>query len=433
LVDRSRKLPGRRTGTFAFVGATLIDGTGRRPIPNATVVTSNGKIVAAGPAASVRIPSGAQRIDAAGKYIIPGLWDMHAHYEQVEWGPLYLAAGVTTVRDLGTELEFITQVRDSAKAGNGLGPRMLLAGIVDGDPATRAVGIARVNSPDDARKWVQRYHDAGFQQIKIYSSVKPENVKAVCAEAHKLGMTVTGHIPDGMNAYEAVEDGMDMINHIRYLQELPLPKNFDQSVMGPERLKAYASVDMNSEAGKHAVEFFKQHGTVIDPTLAYWEMAAHPANEPPAQTEPGFARVAPELRSQLELGGMPPALAPLTQQVFQRALEIVGALHRAGVPIVAGTDIMVPGFSLYREIELYVRAGFTPIEALQAATIVAARVMKVDAETGSVEVGKRADLDILDANPLDNIHNIRTVRMVLANGVLYDPKPLWESIGFIPK
>jgi hypothetical protein len=228
LSERSRKLPGRRTGTLAFVGATVIDGTGRPPIPNATVVINNGRIVAAGAEAGIQIPAGAQRVDVTGKYIIPGLWDMHAHYEQVEWGPLYLAAGVTTVRDLGTELEFISRVRDAVNGGNGIGPRLLLAGIVDGDPATRAIGRARINSPEDARKWVGRYHNAGFQQIKIYSSVKPENVKAICAEAHKLGMTVTGHIPDGMNAYEGVEAGMDMINHIWYLHDLLLPKDFVQ-------------------------------------------------------------------------------------------------------------------------------------------------------------------------------------------------------------
>ena len=435
LADRSRKQTGRSARAFAFVGATVIDGTGRPPIPSATVIISGGRIVAIGPSASVRIPSGTERIDAAGKYIIPGLWDMHAHYEQVEWGPLYLAAGVTTVRDLGTELDFIRQVRDAVNSGKGVGPRVLLAGIVDGDPATRAVGMARVNSPEDARKWVQRYHDAGFQQIKIYSSIKSDNVTAICTEAHKFGMTVTGHIPDGMNAYEGVEDGMDMINHIRYLQELLLPKDFDQNLMGEERLKVFASIDVNSEGGKHAVEFFKQHETVIDPTLALMEAHLQSTRELAARSEPGIARLAPELRPSVEdlSYGLPPSLAPLAEQILERALGIVGALHRAGVPIVAGTDVAVPGFSIYREIELYVKAGFTPMEALQAATIVGARVMKVDAESGTLEVGKRADLDVLDANPLDDIHNIRTVRIVLANGTLFDPKPLWKSVGFVPE
>ena len=433
LTEMSQSLPGRRTGSFAFVGATVIDVTGKPPIPNATVVTSGGRITAVGPSSQIEVPAGAQRIDVTGKYIIPGLWDMHAHYEQVEWGPIYLAAGVTTVRDVGNEFDFITQVRDAVNSGKALGPHMLNAGIVDGD-GPYALGITRVNSPDDAQKWVTKYHDAGFEQMKIYSSVKEENVKAICSDAHKLGMTVTGHIPIGMNAYQGVDDGMDMINHISYIADLLLPKDFDAKKMkGLERLKIMAAVDVNSEQGKQAVAFFQQHQTVIDPTVALFEMEFRSASEPATQIEPGIARVAPELREQLVNGGLPPEAAPLGQKSFQHLLEIIEALHRGGVPIVAGTDQTVPGFSLYREIELYQQAGFTPLEALQAATIVPARAMKVEAESGSIEVGKRADLDVLDANPLDNIHNVRTVRAVLADGVLYDPRPLWESVGFKPE
>ncbi len=433
LTEMSQKLPGRRTGSFAFVGATLIDGTGKPPIPNATVVTGNGKIIAAGPSNKVEVPNGAQRIDVSGKYIIAGLWDMHAHYEQVEWGPIYLAAGVTTVRDVGNEFDFITQVRDAVNSGAALGPHMLLAGIVDGD-SPMAVGITRVNSPADAEKWVTRYHDAGFQQMKIYSSVKPDNVKAICADAHKLGMTVTGHIPNGMTAYEGVDDGMDMINHIVYILNLLEPQDFDwKKASRPERFKMLSSLNVNGEAGQKAVKFFAQHQTVIDPTMSLFEMQYRPANVPATQVEPGIARVAPELREQLVSGGMPPEFAAEGEKIKGEELQLIGALHKAGVPIVAGTDQNVPGFSVYREIELYVEAGFTPMQALQAATIVPARAMKVERDSGSVEVGKRADLDVLDANPLDNIHNIRSVRSVVANGVLYDPAPLWESVGFSPR
>lgn len=433
LTEMSRSLPGRRTGTFAFVGATVIDVTGKPPIADATVVTRGNKIIAVGPSDQVQVPADAQRIDVKGKYIIPGLWDMHAHYEQVEWGPIYLAAGVTTVRDVGNEFDFITQVRNAINSGKALGPHMMNAGIVDGD-GPYAIGITRVNNAEDAEKWVTKYHDAGFEQMKIYSSVKEENVKAICVDAHKDGMTVTGHIPIGMTAYQGVNDGMDMINHISYVADLLLPKGFDpMKVHGPERLKVFAAIDVNSPEGKQAVDFLSQHHTVIDPTVALFELQFRPASEPAEKVEPGIARVAPELREQLVSGGMPPAVAPLGQQYLQRLLDIIGALHKAGVPIVAGTDQTVPGFSVYREIELYQKSGFTPLEALQAATIVPARAMKVDAESGSIEVGKRADLDVLDANPLDDIHNVRTVRTVLANGVLYDPKPLWESVGFKPE
>jgi imidazolonepropionase-like amidohydrolase len=433
LTELSAKFAGARTGVLAFVGATVIDGTGRPPIANATVVTSGGRIVAVGPGNQVKVPEDATRIDVSGKYIIPGLWDMHAHYEQVEWGPIYLAAGVTTVRDVGNEFEFITAVRDALNSGHALGPHMLLAGIVDGD-GPLALGIQRVNSAADAQTWVQRYHDAGFQQMKIYSSVTPDNVKAICTAAHKLGMTVTGHIPEGMTAYEGVADGMDQINHLHYVYDLLLPKGYDRKKAKPEeRWQVLASVDVNSEAGRRAIEFLKKHNTVIDPTMALSEMTfLRPADEPASKIEPGILKVAPELREQLMSGGLPPNLAPLAQKVRQKSLELIGALHRAGVTIVAGTDQAVPGYSVYREIELYVEAGFTPMEALQAASIVPARVMKVESDSGSVETGKRADFDILDANPLDDIHNIRSVRSVVSNGVLYQSAPLWESVGFKP-
>jgi imidazolonepropionase-like amidohydrolase len=309
---------------------------------------------------------------------------------------------------------------------------MLLAGIVDGD-GPYALGVARVNSAADAEKWVQRYHDAGFQQMKIYSSVTSDNLKAICADAHKVGMTVTGHVPGQMTAFQAVDDGMDQINHIQFIAALFRPKDFDpDKATRAERLNAMATVDMNSETVRHAVRFFKKHRTVIDPTMALMEQEFRPAGLPAAKIEPGISKVAPELQEQLTSGGMPADVAPLGQKIVNKYLEIIGALHKAGIPIVAGTDQAVPGYSLYRELELYVESGFTPLQALQSATIVPARVMKVDRDSGSLAVGKRADFDILDANPLDDIHNIRSVHRVVSNGVLYDSSTLWEAVGFMP-
>ena len=432
LAELGKNLPGRRSGVFAFTGATLIDGTGKPPIPNATIVTRDGKIAAAGPAGKVKIPAAAQRIDVSGKYIIPGLWDMHAHYEQVEWGPIYLAAGVTTVRDVGNEFEFIKAVRDALNSGQALGPHMLNAGIVDGT-GNFGIGITRVDSPADAQKWVDIYHNAGFEQMKLYSSMKSDNVKAVCTDAHKVGMTVTGHIPEGMNAYDGVNDGMDQINHIHYVYDLLFPKDFDvKKAKWPERFKVMASVDVNGPEGTKAVAFLKAHNTVIDPTMALMEMEFRPADQPLSSMEPGIDKVAPVLREQLVNGGLPPDLAPLGKQLRAKQLQLIGALHHAGVRIVAGTDQAVPGYSVYHEIELYNEAGFTPMEALQAATLVPAQVMKMDNISGTVEKGKRADFDILDANPLQDIHNVRTIHRVVANGVLYESAPLWESVGFKP-
>jgi imidazolonepropionase-like amidohydrolase len=432
LLQMSRQLPGRKSGTMAFTGATLIDGTANAPIVNATVVSKDGKIIAAGPADKVDIPADATRIDISGKYIIPGLWDMHAHYEQVEWGPIYLAAGVTTVRDVGNELEFIKEVRDKVNTGQGLGPHMLLAGIVDGDGPI-ALGVERVNTQKDAVKWVKAYHDAGFQQMKLYSSLKPEMVKAVCAEAHKLGMTVTGHIPQGMDIYDGVNSGMDQVNHLQYVMQALWPKGTNPRKLSPdERKKLIASATIDSPEGQKLVKFLKDHGTVIDDTAALFELILHPASDPITDVEPGVAKLAPELRAQFNGMGSTPDRAEETTAMMRQYVGILRALHKAGVTVVAGTDQAVPGYTVYREMELYVQAGFTPLEALQAATIVPARVMKENKQSGTVEIGKRADFDILDANPLEKISNVRSVHQVVANGILYDSAPLWVSVGFKP-
>src|SRR5262245_25410872 len=426
LADLSQKLSPNPARTFAITGATLIDGTGNAPVSDAVVVVDGDRIVAAGPRNSVQIPRGAKQIDARGKFVLPGLWEMHAHFEQVEWGPIYLAAGVTTVRDVGNEVEFITSVRDAIKAGRGLGPRMLLAGIVDGDSPS-ALGVIRANTPEQAKAVVNRYHDAGFQQIKIYSSIKPDILQAICAEAHRLGMTVTGHIPRGMTAIQGVEAGMDQINHIQYITPLLFPKGFR-----PDPGKGVPAIDFQSAEAQQVVQFLKTHGTVIDPTMVVFEWIMHSNAIPFANLEPGVARLPAALAAPIKNSGSPAEQAAFMDSVFQRYLDTVGALHRAGIPIVAGTDQVVPGHSVHREIELYVKAGFTPMEAIQAATIVPARAMKLDKEAGTVEAGKRADLIILDRNPLSDISNIRSVKTVVTGGRVFDCAPLWTSVGFKP-
>jgi hypothetical protein len=244
-------------------------------------------------------------------------------------------------------------------------------------------------------------------------------------------MTVTGHIPEGLNAYQAVESGQDQINHIGYIADIMLPVLPDNATR-LDRAKAQGEIDMKSPESQKAIAFLVQHKIVVDPTLALMEFFTANSSRPPVSIEPGVAKVAPELGAILAETGPPSQYADLQEKVFQKEVEIVGALHKAGITIVAGTDQTVPGYSLYREIELYAQAGFTPMEAIQAATIVPARVMGVDKELGTVEPGKRADLIILDANPLESIHNIRTVKFVITNGTMYNCGELWSSVGFKP-
>ena len=430
LAEISRGIPGSRASTLAITGATLIDGTGATPVEDAAVVIHNGRIVAAGPRAKVKIPHGAQIVDAHGKTMLPGLWDMHAHFEQVEWGPIYLAAGVTTVRDCGNELEFITAVRDAVAQGRGLGPRLLLAGIVDGS-GPMAIGVERVDTPEQARMWTNRYHAAGFQQMKIYSSVTLENLKAVADEAHRLGMTVTGHVPQRLTAYQTIPAGEDQINHISYIADImepPLPENATRA----ERRNAAANLNLDSAEAKKALTFLKDHHTVVDPTIALFELFTATTAKPPASFEPGITKIPEVLAQQLTDVGPPTENSEIGEKLFEKSVAIIGALHRSGVPIVAGTDQAVPGHSLHREIELYVQAGFTPMEAIQAATLVPARVMGLGKDAGTVEKGKRADLILINGNPLDDIRNTRNVEYVITNGTMYHTAELWQSVGFKP-
>jgi imidazolonepropionase-like amidohydrolase len=362
-----------------------------------------------------------------GKTILPGLWDMHAHVEQVEWGPVYLAAGVTTVRDCGNELDFIRSVRDAIEAGRGLGPRILLACLVDGD-GPDAVGAVRLRSAEQIPALVSRFQQAGCAQVKIYSHLDPGLIAPLARAAHAAGMTVTGHVPDGINAVHAVEAGMDQISHLQFLMQAFLAPDRDTSLTGLEYGRAIEAFDPASPAVGRLAAFFASKGTVIDPTMAVRELGSVTRDEL-ARIEPGLASVPAPLAPFYE--GASPDRAAVARARFDRFLSLLRLLHRAGVPVVAGTDQAVPGHSLHRELELYVKAGFSPMEAIQAATLVPARVMKREREVGTIEAGKRADLILIDGDPLADISAIRKIALVVAAGHPYQPAPLWKSAAFI--
>ena len=400
-------MPPLRAGIYALAGATLVDGTGHPPVRDSVVLVRDGRIAAAGPRASTSIPERIPVVDVSGKTIVPGLWDMHTHFTQIEWAPVYLAAGVTTVRDMGNEFEFVVPLRDAIASGRVLGPRMLLAGLIDG-PGPNAFGVTTTDDPVEAARIVGGYHDRGFQQIKIYNLITPPIVTAITSAAHRLGMTVTGHVPNGMTIDEAVDHGMDQIAHLTIRGEADSPEV------------------------KATIAHLRAKGTVLDPTQSWNELLGHAAGSPVTTFQPGLAKVPPPLDRLFSNAGTAGIDAATARARLERGLRIVKALHDAGVPIVAGTDEGVPGHSVHREIELYVEAGLTPMEALQAATIVPARAMKLDADLGTIERGKRADVMVLDANPLDDIHNIRRVKWTIHDGRIYDAAALWRSVKFQP-
>jgi imidazolonepropionase-like amidohydrolase len=403
----THRVPLLKSGTYAMTGATIVDGTGRAAIPDGVVVVRDGRIADVGPRAAVTIPPGVPSVAVDGKTIVPGLWDMHTHVTQIEWAPVYLAAGVTTVRDMGNEFEFVVPLRDAIASGRALGPRVLAAGLIDGG-GPNAFGVYYATTSEEAKQAVAKYHDAGFQQIKIYSLVTPPIVEAICAEAHRLGMTVTGHVPNGMTIEQAAAAGMDHIAHL--------------AIRG----------EAGSEEVQKTIAFLRDHKTVMDPTQSWNELLGHAVGTPISAFQPGVLKIPAPLNRVFSNAGAGGIDAATARTRLERGLRIVKALHDAGVPIVAGTDEGIPGYSVHREIELYVEAGLTPMEALQAATIVPARAMKMDGELGTIERGKRADMIVLNANPLDAIRNIRAVRWTIRDGRVYDAPALWQSVRFQP-
>jgi imidazolonepropionase-like amidohydrolase len=416
----------------AYVGATVIDATGAPALRDAVVVVKAGRIAAVGPRSTVSIPEDAQRVDLAGKTLLPGLWDMHAHFEQVEWGPLYLAAGVTTVRDCGNELEFIAAARDAIAAGRGLGPRIVLACIVDGEGAG-SIGTVRLREAGEIPALIEKWKGAGCSQVKIYSSLDPKLIRPLAEAAHAAGLSVTGHVPQGIGAAAAVEAGYDQINHLSFLVRALMPPAYDPArrLTPAEFARALSELDLESPAARQTLALLKEHKTVIDPTLALGEIGTHTHDEIVA-AEPGLAKIAAPLRVMLDGLGVPPADASRTHAIWRASLAVLAALHRAGIPIVAGTDQAIPGHSLHRELELYVEAGFTPMEAIQAATLVPARAMGLASELGTIEVGKRADLVVADGDPLVDIGALRRISTVVTAGRAYDTATLWRLIGFEP-
>jgi imidazolonepropionase-like amidohydrolase len=405
LTELSARVRPVASGSVALVGATVIDWTSAAPLVDATILVRNGRIVRVGKRGSVSIPPTARTVGVHGKTIIPGLWDMHGHLMQADWGPVYIAAGVTTARDMGNVLPFIIPFRETVHSGRALGPQMLLAGLIDGG-GPNAFGAIMATTLEEGRAVVRRYHDLGFEQVKLYSLLKPDVVAAISREAHRLGMTVTGHVPAALTLRAAIDSGMDHIAH------LPV--------------RGIAS----SDSVAATIAFLKARGTVIDPTASWGELLQHSTAEPVANFQPMVDRLPPVLRQRIVRMGVASVDTATAHARLANSLGILRRLHEAGVPIVAGTDEGVPGWSVHREVELYVKAGIPPLDAIRMATVIPAKAMGLEGTVGTIRPGMRADLVVLDANPLDDIANLRKVRLVMSRGRLYRSAEVWKAAGF---
>jgi imidazolonepropionase-like amidohydrolase len=419
---------------LAITHARVFDSERRTVVPDATVVVTGDRITAVGDAATP-VPAGAQVIDAHGRTLLPGLWDMHVHLSDVD-GVLQLASGITTVRDLGNDIDDLTARVARYDAGTEIGPHVLRGGLIDGPgPLAAPIGLLAA-TPEEATAAVARFADAGYQQIKIYSSVKPSLVPVIAAAAHARGLRVSGHIPNGMNAADAVDNGYDEIQHVNFLflRFLAGPEDDTRTPLRFTRVaERGADLDLAGPDVTRFLDLLVAHKTVLDPTLATFHgmFTADPGELDPVLA-PYIKRLPAQRARGARSGGLP---APDGKRAQFRAsyaamLRLVKLAWDRKIPIVAGTDD-TPGLSLPHELELYVQAGIPAADVLALATIGAARVMGVDRDTGSIAVGKRADLVLIDGDPTLDISAVRNTDSVVCRGVVYDPGELFTSVGML--
>jgi len=375
-------------------------------------------------------------IDGQGLFLAPGLWDMHTHLS-MESGLLQIAAGVTTVRDLGNEPVRLQEIRAAFDSGEVIGPRSFAAGFIDRKSPYSAPTGRLAESLEEALIMVGEFADAGYPQIKIYSSIDPKWVKPLATEIHRRDMRLSGHIPSYMTTEQAVIDGFDEIQHINML--------FLNFLAGPEddtrtplrfSLVAEKAGDMNLESAevKGFISLLKEKEVVVDPTVAVFDsMFRHRSGE----LDPSYAMIAdhmpPSIRRGMLAGEMDinESNAARYASSADAMLEMIAKLHQAGIPLVAGTDAMA-GFTLHRELELYQKAGISSANVLKIATLQSARVAGVADSTGSIAVGKQADFVLLAGNPLEDINAVRKPVAVFKGDRWYDPAQLYEAIGIRP-
>jgi imidazolonepropionase-like amidohydrolase len=370
---------------------TVIDGTGAAPRSNSTVIISGDRIAAVVDASVSPLPTGARVIQARGKFLIPGLWDMHVHLTANALPPL-VAYGVTGVRDMGNILSDVDSWRAQIAAGTRVGPRILRVGPTLNGKAFGPVHVEIANDAE-ARAAVRVLKHVGVDAIKIHRALSREAYFALSDEARKLSIPFVGHIPQAVTAQEASDAGQASFEHTETLFEGGTP--------------------LKREDAPALFARFVHNRSAFTPTLVNYRGSADSAN-----IDPELLRKYPDLPAG-------------RKRIFNSFLELVGVMNQTGVTLLAGSDLgskwITPGSSLHEELALLVEAGLTPMQALQAATLNPARFLRVDA--GTVEPGKIADLVLLDANPIDDIRNTRRIHAVVLRGKLFDRSQLQNFLN----
>jgi hypothetical protein len=445
----------RVLGQLVITRVTLINPGTSSVRPDATVVITGDRITSVSDAAGFQVRKNARVIDGRGQYLIPGLWDMHVHSAFGDWFPggrdiilpLFIANGVTGVRDMGGDIPVLFAWRKQIAEAQIIGPRMIISGpMLDGylpdGKSLRFPSSIAVTTPESAIAAVDSLKAQGVDFIKVQSEISHDAYVAAAAEAHKQDLPIVGHVPDKVRLAETVAAGQKSIEHLMGIFE-GCSTEEDKFISGQGDLKLMLST-YDQPRCDALIALLAKSQTWQVPTLA-WQRGGtfldqrDLKHQPLDKYVPAYWRDVTWRRFTDEM--MPDLLKDplaLRQEYFARNLRMVGAMRRAGVPFMAGTDTapgvyIMPGFSLHDELANFVEAGFTPMEALQTATSNPAKFLEIESSFGSIEPGKTADLVLLSANPLDDIRNTQKINCVIANGRLFDRAALHQILAEVEK
>jgi imidazolonepropionase-like amidohydrolase len=402
-------------------------------LPDQTVVLAKNKIDSVGPSKAAKYSRRAATVNCRGMFLIPGLWDMHVHLMFGDWFPgsreivlpLLVANGVTGVRDMGSELDVVQSWRDEIEGGRLVGPRIFTSGPMLDGPKPRFPSSVAISTPDDGRRAVDDLQRRGADFIKLQSLIPRDAVFAIAEQAKKQQIPFEGHVPDAMRASEMSKAGMKSFEHLIGILEGSSPDE-DEFLKGnktvtrllasydPVRASSLAAMLAKNQTWQCPTLVWERGGNLLDQTDFAADSRAKYA--PSSWKNGAWKRFTTEIRQ-----GYTADDIATRKKFVQKELELVQLLHKAGVPFLAGTDTppgvyIFPGFSLHEELQRFVDAGFTSLEALQTATLNPARFFGMESQLGTIEPGKLADLVLLSANPLENIANTQKIVGVVANG-----------------
>jgi hypothetical protein len=458
----ARQKPAEAQATLIFTHAAIIDTAGGPKKTDMTVFITGDRITEIKKTGKVRPPKGAQVIDATGKFLIPGLWDMHVHWYDERYFPLFIANGVTGMRIMWGDPDHFKQ-REEISKGSLIGPRMIIASpIVDGPRSVMADSIS-VSSEAEARQAVRHVKEMGYDFVKVYQLLPREAYFAIADESKKLGIPFAGHIPSSISATEASNAGQRSVEHLGGGLGILLTCSNKEEELRKEREKAYDGFSRQQprarsrlgalgsfhkkvletydvEKASALFALFIKNSTWQCPTLTVLRSDSF-LDDKNFTNDPRLKYMTEAERESWELKNNPFASSntaedwAMEKKVYLKELEIVGAMRRAGVEMLAGTDVLnpfcFPGFSLHDELGLLVEAGLTPMEALQAATYNPAKFLGLTDSLGTIDIGKIADLVLLEADPLEDIGNTKKITAVVIGGKYFPKSSLDEMLAKI--